>query len=101
MSDRKVDSSKLIVDSGVAVATPAPQSSTADDQLHASPGRRAWLRFKKNRPAVLSAWFLLLLLAAILAWPVLLKLTGGTFAKTHNPDWVSDSQFAKPGAQHW
>jgi oligopeptide transport system permease protein len=101
MTKPKVDSSKLIVDSGVAVATPAPQPSTANDPLHASPGQRAWLRFKKNRPAVLSAWFLLLLLAAILAWPVLLKLIGGTFAKTHDPDWVSDSQFAKPDAQHW
>jgi oligopeptide transport system permease protein len=101
MSERKVDSSKLIVDNGVAGTTSARRPLISNDQLHASPGRRAWLRFKKNRPAVLSGWFLLVLLAAILAWPVLLKLEGGNFAKMHEPDWVSDSQFAVPGAQHW
>jgi oligopeptide transport system permease protein len=101
MSDPKVDSSKLIVDSGMAGATSAPQPSIANSQLHASPGRRAWLRFKKNRMAVSSGWFLVVLLAAILVWPMWLKLAGGDFAKIHNPDLVSDVQFAGPGAQHW
>ena len=70
-------------------------------QIHASPGRRAWLRFKKNHTAVGSAWYLLLLLALILAWPVLLKIIGGNFAQLHNPDGVSDAQFAGPTGQHW
>jgi len=26
---------------------------------------------------------------------------GGTFAQIHNPDQLSDAQFASPGAQHW
>src|SRR5271170_6572110 len=66
-----------------------------------SPNQPAWQRFKKNRPAVLSAWFLALLLLAIIAWPVALKICGGNFAKTHNPDELSDAQFLPPGAQHW
>ena len=68
---------------------------------HDSPGRRAWLRFKGNRAAVLSAWYLVLLLAAILAWPVILKLAGAHFAQLHNPDQLSDAQFAPPGGLHW
>ena len=73
----------------------------SDQQLHASPGRRAWRRFRKNRVAMLSAWFLAILLLVILAWPFLLKASGGDFAKTHDPDRISDSQFASPTAQHW
>ena len=71
------------------------------NQQHASPGRRAWLRFKRNRAAVSSAWYLVLLLAAILAWPVMLKLAGAHFGQLHNPDQLSDAQFAPPGGLHW
>lgn len=67
---------------------------------HASPSQRAWQRFKTNRAAVLSAWYLVLLLAVILVWPLLLKISGGNFAQLHNPDQLSDSQFAQPDAQH-
>jgi oligopeptide transport system permease protein len=70
-------------------------------QQHISPGRRAWRRFKQNRAAVLSAWFLVFLLMAIVAWPVTLKVCGASFAQAHNPDQLSDEQFAPPGAQHW
>ncbi len=66
-----------------------------------SPGRRAWRRFCKNRPAVLSAWYLVLLLLAIGAWPVVLKIMGGTFAQLHDPNQLSDAAFAPPGAQYW
>jgi len=66
-----------------------------------SPGQRSWRRFKRNRAAVVSAWFLVFLLAAILAWPVTLKMAGIHFAQLHNPDGLSDAQFAPPGAQHW
>lgn len=70
-------------------------------QLHASPGQRARQRFQKNRVAVLSTWFLAMLLAAILLWPLLLKVSGGDFAKLHDPDRISDSQFLPPTFQHW
>jgi ABC-type dipeptide/oligopeptide/nickel transport system permease subunit len=72
-----------------------------DAVLHTSPGGRAWQRFARNRPAVWSAWYLALVLTAILVWPVGLKLAGADFYKLHAPDQVSDAQFAGPGAQHW
>jgi len=72
-----------------------------ESNQHLSPGRRAWRRFKENYAAVVSAWFLVLLLAAILAWPVTLKIAGVHFAQLHNPDGLSDAQFAPPDAQHW
>ena len=37
----------------------------------------AWQRFKSNRAAVISAWFLAVLLALIVAWPVTLKIVAG------------------------
>jgi ABC-type dipeptide/oligopeptide/nickel transport system permease subunit len=70
-------------------------------QQHLSPNQRAWRRFKKNRPAVWSAWFLVVLLLAIIAWPIILKISSAPFAQTHNPDQLSDAQFMPPGAQHW
>ena len=73
---------------------PGPQTSTLNSQL-------AWLRFKRNRPAVLSAWFLALLLLAILAWPLALKISASQFSAAHDPDRLSDAQFAPPSAQHW
>jgi ABC-type dipeptide/oligopeptide/nickel transport system permease subunit len=75
--------------------------AAANPPLHASPGQRAWQRFRQNRTSVLSAWYLALLLTVILAWPVLLRISGGNFARLHNPDQVSNLQFAKPSAQHW
>ncbi|MGA2280889.1 MAG: ABC transporter permease [Verrucomicrobiota bacterium] len=66
-----------------------------------TPGLRAWQRFRRNRPAVISAWYLVFLLLAIIAWPIILKISGGTFAQIHNPDQLSDAAFAPPGAQYW
>jgi oligopeptide transport system permease protein len=73
----------------------------------ASPGRRAWLRFRHNRPAVISSWFLAVLLLVVLGWPVLLAVAGhaGTagkaFAEQHDPDALSEGQFQPPNATHW
>ncbi|HVU07150.1 MAG TPA: ABC transporter permease [Verrucomicrobiae bacterium] len=68
---------------------------------HISPARQAWRRFKKNRPAIFSAWFLAVLLILILSWPVALKISGAHFAQSHNPDALSDVQFSSPDSQHW
>jgi peptide/nickel transport system permease protein/oligopeptide transport system permease protein len=68
---------------------------------HLSPEQRAWRRFKKNRAAMLSASFLVLLLIAIVAWPIALKVSGAHFAQLHNPNELSDAQFMPPTAQHW
>ncbi|HEV2691294.1 MAG TPA: ABC transporter permease [Verrucomicrobiae bacterium] len=72
-----------------------------NDPEHLSPGRRAWQRFQKNRLARWSAWYLVLLLAVVIAWPLLLKIAGGDFARLHGPDELSDAQFAPPSFQHW
>jgi len=66
-----------------------------------NPRRAAWRRFQNNRPAVLSAWFLVSLLLAIFAWPVLLKISGPQFAQLHNPNLLSEAQFSAPSWQHW
>jgi oligopeptide transport system permease protein len=68
---------------------------------HISPAQNAWRRFKKNRAAVVSAWFLAFLIAAVIAWPVILKISSATFAQLHNPNELSDAQFSPPDAQHW
>jgi peptide/nickel transport system permease protein/oligopeptide transport system permease protein len=68
---------------------------------HISPAQHAWQRFKRNRAAVFSAWFLAILLLTIFAWPVVLKFAGAQFAQLHNPDQLSDAQFLPPGVQHW
>jgi peptide/nickel transport system permease protein/oligopeptide transport system permease protein len=66
-----------------------------------SPGRRAWLRFQRNRSAVFGAWYLAALLALVIAWPLLLKISPSDFAQLHNPDHLSDAQFVSPNAKHW
>jgi ABC-type dipeptide/oligopeptide/nickel transport system permease subunit len=96
MNDAKVDISKLKVDANGLI-----EPSIVDRRLHASPGQRAWARFRKNRLAVSSAWYLVFLLVAIFAWPILLKVSGSEFAKLHDPDRISDSQFLGPSSQHW
>jgi peptide/nickel transport system permease protein/oligopeptide transport system permease protein len=72
-----------------------------ETQQNLSPNQRAWRRFKKNRPAILSAWLLVFLLIAIVGWPVILKTSGTNFAHLHNPNQLSDAQFSPPDAQHW
>ncbi|MBI3852644.1 MAG: ABC transporter permease [Verrucomicrobia bacterium] len=56
------------------------------------PGARAWSRFKRNRPAVLSAWILIAVIAFVLLWPLF---------SVYRPDTLSDAQFQPPSAQHW
>ena len=70
-------------------------------QQYISPNQRAWQRFKKNRPAVFGACFLVFLLIAIVAWPAVLKMAGANSAHLHNPNQLSDAQFSPPDAQHW
>jgi peptide/nickel transport system permease protein/oligopeptide transport system permease protein len=76
-------------------------SEAPNHSEYASPGHRAWLRFKRNRSAVLGALYLAALLIIVLAWPILLKISSSGFAQLHNPDQLSDAQFTPPGATHW
>jgi peptide/nickel transport system permease protein/oligopeptide transport system permease protein len=73
----------------------------SETNQHISPSQNAWRRFKKNRAAVVSACFLVFLIVAVIAWPVILKISGATFAQLHNPNELSDAQFASPDTQHW
>jgi peptide/nickel transport system permease protein/oligopeptide transport system permease protein len=82
------------------------------DSIHDSPARpkgaqATWRRFKRNRTALVSVWFLGVLTALILAWPLALKLTslGGAssaaFAQRYDPDQLSDEPFQPPSPRHW
>jgi peptide/nickel transport system permease protein/oligopeptide transport system permease protein len=66
----------------------------------ASPNQRAWRRFRQNRPAAISAWFLLALVLFVIAWPVILK-SAGAGGVLHDPDALSNDTFQPPGARHW
>jgi peptide/nickel transport system permease protein/oligopeptide transport system permease protein len=93
MSEKKVESSKL------SCLRSASARQGVEGNL--TPGQRAWQRFRRNRAAVISAWYLVFLLLAIIAWPAILKISGGTFAQVHNPNQLSDAAFAPPGMQYW
>ncbi|HZF01676.1 MAG TPA: ABC transporter permease [Methylomirabilota bacterium] len=69
--------------------------------MNDAPRQLAFRRFKRHRAAILSAWFLAFLLVIVLAWPLILKIVGTHFAQLHNPDQLSDAQFAPPSSQHW
>ncbi len=74
----------------VAIANfPSPVVDTSE---HLSPNQKAWRRFKRNLPAVLSLGFLLVLCLIVLAWPWLAR---------YQPDALSEAQFAPPNSQHW
>jgi oligopeptide transport system permease protein len=58
---------------------------------HSTPGQRSWRRFKRNRTAVASVWFLLALTAFILIFPAF---------SHYKPNDLSDAQFQPPNGQH-
>lgn len=72
----------------MAEATP---SSGQALELGESPNRRAWLRFRGNRPAMLASVFLIALILLAVCWPWISDLG----------DRHSDAQFASPSSQHW
>jgi len=96
MNDKMDESSKLKVE-GITAETAASISQPST----LNPQQLAWRRFKKNRPAIVSAWFLAFLLLVVFAWPIVLKMSGAGFAQLHAPDQLSDAQFSPPDAQHW
>ena len=60
--------------------------------MTASPNQRAWKRLCKNRPAMVSALFLALIVVAACLVPVV---------SPHDAMHGSDAQFSPPGWQHW
>lgn len=69
-----------------------------------SPNQRAWRRFRRHRPAMISLGFLVVLAALVFAWPLVPGLGArGVLpqAVAHLPNAVGDAQFQPPGAMHW
>jgi oligopeptide transport system permease protein len=66
-----------------------------------------WRRFRANRLALFSAWYLGALLAGVVLWPLALGLSShlgpraASLAELYAPDQVSDAQFQAPGIGHW
>jgi oligopeptide transport system permease protein len=74
------------------------------ESQYPSPNQRAWRRFRRNGAAGIALLLLLGLIALILLWPVLSSPALASVlpkAMTHNPDAISDAQFAPPGWAHW
>lgn len=57
-----------------------------------SPGRRAWRRFRSNRPALVASAVLLILVAGVM---------GVGVVGTWDPEQLTDAQLAAPSAGHW
>ena len=57
-----------------------------------TPTQRAWLRFRRNKPAVLSGIFLAALVALVIFWPLVAPYSWDT---------ISDAQFQPPDSRHW
>ncbi len=72
-------------------AAPARSMPEFDPALHLSPNRRAWQRFKKNRPAFISLGFLVILIFLITLWP---------FVSRHDATTLTGDQFHPPSLKY-
>lgn len=92
----KVESGNLEVEGERAGApgSPSPYArhSAVQAQIHLSPNQKAWRRFWRNRPAVVSLAFLASLILLVLVWPLLTP---------YQWDKISDAQFEPPSSSHW
>ncbi len=59
---------------------------------HLTPNQRAWRRFKRHKPAVISGWFLIALMLLVVLWP---------WIAPYSYEAVSDTQFQPPSGKHW
>jgi peptide/nickel transport system permease protein/oligopeptide transport system permease protein len=107
MSERAAENPASKITGANPSPNPGPQPSPLNPQPHQSPNQKAWRRFKNNRPAVVSVWFLAVLMLLVIGWPVFLKSAGlcgakgRAFAERHDPDTLSDQGFEPPNAKHW
>jgi ABC-type dipeptide/oligopeptide/nickel transport system permease subunit len=81
-----------MIDREPQATTPQNAPMTSVEQGHLSPGQRAWRRFTRNKPAVISLCFVAVLVAIVLLTP---------WISPYAPNDVSDAQFQKPSPQHW
>ncbi len=75
--------------SSVATSTAPIERS---DKPPLSPNQRAWQRFTRNKPAMISGGFLIALLLLVILWP---------FVSSWTPETVSAAQFEPPSGKHW
>lgn len=61
-------------------------------EANLSPNQRAWRRFYRNRPAMISGGFLLAVVLLVIAWPVI---------SPYGYETISEAQFKGPAAKHW
>ncbi|MBA4148516.1 MAG: ABC transporter permease [Verrucomicrobia bacterium] len=90
------------------VATPAestlpnpPARKTAE---HLSPNQRAWMRFKKNKPAVIGGWIVIAVVFLAIVWPLFSNPKLASHlpeAMTYGQGTVTDAQFQPPSSAHW
>jgi oligopeptide transport system permease protein len=73
-------------------ATDQFEGRSGPAQQSLTPNQRAWRRFVRNKPAMLSAFFLALLLLLVLVGPWL---------SPYQPELSYAEQFLAPNAQHW
>src|SRR5687767_14847527 len=59
---------------------------------HLSPNQRAWRRFKRHKPAIISSVFLVVLLTLVITWP---------WIAPYSYEAISDRQFENPSGGHW
>lgn len=64
---------------------------TRIENVPRTPRQLAWRRFKRNRLAVTGGWFLIVLAAFVLMYPLF---------SHYKPDALSDAQFQPPNSQH-
>jgi peptide/nickel transport system permease protein/oligopeptide transport system permease protein len=57
-----------------------------------TPSQRAWLRFRRNKPAFLSLGFVTLLVLLVVVWPLVTP---------YPSDAISEEQFLPPSWKHW
>lgn len=85
----------------------AEASAVLEPTAQGPPQSRWTMRFRRNRPAIISAWALGLIALLVISWPISLRIagwcgSGGTeWAQHHAPNYLSDEQFRPPGTRHW
>lgn len=67
-------------------------SGSANAAIHLTPNQRAWRRFRRNRPAMISVFVLAALVALVVPWKWLAP---------YSLEATSDAFFQPPSAQHW
>jgi oligopeptide transport system permease protein len=72
-------------------ATATESRGSRVERVARTPRQQAWRRFRRNRVAVASAWFLAALVLFILVYPLL---------SHYKPDELTDAQFQRPGGDH-